>query len=413
MMRNDTCLSLTALGWCFSILAGIFLFLGGCDSGDKKNVQAAPVVPVTAAEVLQMDIPIYDEVAGRTEAQFNVEIRARVEGFLLERRFTEGSPVKKGDLLYVIDPKPFEETIAKAEAELRRNSATLKKARNDEERYLVLYKKNSVSKNEYEKYKTASVEAKAMVDASRADLETAKTNLGYTKIYSPITGRIGRTRVSVGSLVGRGESTVLATVTSVDPMYVSFSISEASYVGYQRWIQSMKKEDTEQSLSRERSLELILIDGLPYSHTGTLDMIDDVIDPTTSTLGVRAKFPNPDGMLRAGQFIRVRFLVSYLKGALLIPQRAVMNIQGRKTVYVVDKGNVATSREVKLGAETGRFFIVESGLQPNDVIVVEGINKIRTGSQVKPDMVVLTYDESPKTPAPWVDADDSSAKTEQ
>jgi len=356
--------------------------LWGCGGDADKDKPAAktataPAVTVQVMPPVVADVPVDAEAVGRTAAKENVDIRARVEGYLKERLFTEGSLVKKGDLLFTIEPHQYEESLKKARAELARQQALLSKAQVDLSRFEKLYKQQAISRDEYDTRVTNQRELTANTDSAKAAVETAERDLGYTRITAPITGRIGKALVNVGNLVGKGDNTLLAEISSTDPIYVDFSISERDYLLLVKALQARGEQN------RDFPLTLILADDSVYPLTGEADMAERAVDAKTGTLGVRGVFPNPDGLLKPGQFAKVRILLENRKGALLVPKRAVIDVQGSKSVYVVDAKGVIESQPVKIGGTHGGSVIIDSGLAPTDAVVVEGIAKVRPGLAVK------------------------------
>jgi len=357
--------------------------LAGCGDQDAAKKEAAkktaetPAVMVQAKAPTVADVPVYGEYVGRLSAKENVEIRARVEGYLKERTFTEGSIVKQGDLLFVIEPRQYQENLAKAKAELERQNALLAKAKVDLTRFEQLYKQHAVSRDEYDTRVTHQRELTANTDQAKAAVEAAERDLGYTRITAPITGRIGKTYVNVGNLVGKGDNTLLAEISSTDPIYADFSISERDYLEFSKAKQASGGE------SREFPLTLVLADDSIYPEQGQADMADRALDPKTGTLAVRGVFPNPQGLLKPGQFAKIRALLENRQGALLVPQRAIVDVQGSKAVYVVGKDNRIESKAVTIGGSKDGSYIIDEGLTPTDLVVVEGVSKIRPGATVK------------------------------
>lgn len=362
-----------------SVLSLILLvsLAAGCGGEEKKAAEApqGPVpMKVVKAEVKNM--PNWGEYVGQISAQETVEVRARVAGFLQERLFEEGRQVKKGDLLFVIDPKPFEEDLKQTQSGLASNRALYAKAQKDYERFKKLYDEGVVSRDEFESHQTERATYDAQVADSKAKVENAKIQLGYTKIYAPINGLISRVNVDVGNLVGQGENTLLATISSQDPVYVSFSVSESDYIHAKR--SDMDKE------KGERIIKLILADGSEYDHDGVFDMVDPTIDPQTGTLGIRIRFPNPDGFLRPGQYAKVRVLIAETSDAVVVPARAVMDVQGMKSVFVVGEDGKVKSQPVKLGVETDGLVMVTDGIKAGDQVIADGIRRVKPGMEIKP-----------------------------
>ncbi len=359
------------------------LTVSGCGQGDADKEKAAakapaaPAVMVAAKKPVVADVPVTAEFVGRLAAKENIEVRARVEGYLKERLFTEGAIVKKGDLLFVIEPRQYQESLRKAQAELSRQQALLSKAQVDFGRFEQLYKQRAVSRDEYDTKFTNQRELAANVESAKAAVETAERDLGYTKITAPITGRIGKALVNVGNLVGKGDNTLLAEISSIDPIYVDFSISERDYLGF---VAAMQERGGKE---QEFPLTLVLADDSVYPLPGDADMAERAVDAKTATLGVRGVFPNPKGILKPGQYAKVRALLDTRQGALLVPQRAIVDVQGSKSVYVVGPGDVIAAKAVTLGGSKDGAFIIDSGLTPDDLVVVEGVSKVRPGVTVK------------------------------
>ncbi|MUM76101.1 efflux RND transporter periplasmic adaptor subunit [Pseudodesulfovibrio sp. F-1] len=336
------------------------------------------------------DMPFWVEFIGQINAAETVDIRARVAGFLLEKNFREGASISKGDLLFVIDPKPFQETLKQEQSGLDYNMALIEKARRDYERFKKLYEEGVVSRDEYESYQTQLATLKAQVNDNKARVENARIELGYTRIYSPIDGVIGRVQVDVGNLVGQGENTLLATVSTVDPVYVNFSVSESDYI---RAVRNQSAKD-----SRDSQIRMILADGSEYDHDGAYDMVDRAVDSRTGTLGVRVTFPNPAHILRPGQYAKVRVLFDTVKDAVVVPTRGVMDTQGMKSLLVVDQAGTVHSQPVTLGFEFKEMVIVREGLSPGDLVIVDGIRRVRAGMTVKPVLEPMDAGNGPATP---------------
>lgn len=315
---------------------------------------------------LQQDVPVWLDLVGQAQGKQDVEIRARVEGYLQSVNFAEGSFVQQGDLLYQIDPKPLEADLANVQARLT-------KASNDVARLQPLYVKQAVSRQELDNALSAR-------DAAQAQVDLAKLNLGYTHITSPINGIVGITQVKAGNLVGRGESTLLTTVSQVDPIVFRVGISESEYL-------KLAKQRESNPQPEQRDIRLQLADGSTYAPKGTLDAVERAIDTKTGTLAVQFNFPNPQQLIRPGQYGRVRIMVEKLPGALLVPQRAVNEIQGLYQVAVVDANNKVSLRMVKTGPRVDSLWVISEGLQATDRVVVEGLQRVRDGMVVEPTVV--------------------------
>jgi membrane fusion protein (multidrug efflux system) len=358
------------------------LVLAGC-SGDGKDAAPAQVAtPMAVIKAETRDMPYWGEFVGQVNAVETVDVRARVAGFLLEKKFKEGATVAKGDLLFVIDPKPFLEDLKQAQSGLEYNEALLQKAKKDFERFQKLFDEGVVSRDEFEGYQTQTSTLKAQVRDNSAQVENSRIQLGYTKIYSPIDGVIGRVQVDVGNLVGQGENTLLATISTVDPVYVNFSITESDYVRATR----SKEKDS----ARGGEVKMILADGSEYSSPGKFDMVDRAIDSRTGTLGIRVIFPNSERMLRPGQYAKVRVLIDLVENAVVIPARGVMDVQGMKSLYVLDGEDKVVKRPVTLGFEVQELVIVKDGLKDGDMVIVDGIPRVKAGMEIKPTVVPMT-----------------------
>jgi membrane fusion protein (multidrug efflux system) len=347
----------------------------------KKEAPAGAPPEVYVADVVQRDVPVYMEVVGQTRGSQDVEIRARVEGYLEKVAFTEGSFVHKGQLLYQIDPKPLEAALASAKANLATARARLEKANNDVARLRPLAEQQAVSRQELDNALSAQDAARAQLDAHQAAVDKASLDLGYTRIASPIDGLVGTTQVKAGNLVGRGESTLLTTVSQIDPILFRGGISEAAMLRIARKAAERKAAAN----ARETPpIELLLADGSTYPHRGRLDAVERAVDPTTGTLAVQFSFPNPDRLLRPGQYGRARFVIEEKKGALLVPQRAVQELQNLYSLAVVGEGNKVELRNVKVGPRVDGLWVIEAGLKPGEKVVVEGLQRLRDGVVVSP-----------------------------
>lgn len=368
-------------GWWKALPA--LLLLPGCGKGgdDKASTAPAPAVPVKVAAVVRRDVPELVESIGQTRGSTEVEVRARVEGFLDSVLFEEGRPVRKGDILYEIDPKPFIAVVNRAKGVLASAAADLARAKQDVARYKPLVEQNAISREEYETAQALEQAALAKVDAARASLESAELDLSYTKVLAPIDGLTGKTEVKAGALVGRGQSTLLTTLSTNDPIHCRFSLSERDYLALARRIR--------QGGERPPEFEMILSDGSLHPYKGTFVFIERLIDPSTGTILVEVAFPNPDRIVRPGQFARVRFPIAVRKDALLVPQRAVSELQATYSVGVVTPDNTVEIRPVKMGPRVGGLWIVDSGLKPGDRVIVEGLLKVRNGSAVVPTVIEL------------------------
>jgi membrane fusion protein, multidrug efflux system len=384
MMRNSILL----------VCGVVLMMVSACA---KEAPPAAPPPPeVLVTQVIQRDVAVYMELVGQAKGFQDVEIRARVEGFLDRMAFTEGSLVKKGDLLYQIDPKDLQAAVASAKGNLATWQARLEKAKNDVNRFKPLVAQQAVSQQELDNAMSAQDAALAQVDAQKAALERAQIDLGYATITSPIDGLIGTTQVKTGNLVGRGESTLLVTISQIDPILFKAGMAEAEYLRVARRLQEARAAG---SNAAPVPIQLILADGTVHPHDGRLDAVERNIDPTTGTLALQIKFPNPERLVRPGQYGRVRFVVDEKKGALLVPQRAVQELQGLYSVAVVGPDNKANFRNVKVGPRDGSLWVIEEGLKPGDRVVVEGLQRLREGAVVAPKPVPAAAPSAQAPPA--------------
>jgi membrane fusion protein, multidrug efflux system len=345
----------------------------------EQPAPAAPPPPeVYVTGVIQRDVPVYLELVGQTEGYQDVDIRARVEGFLETVNFQEGSFVNRGDLLYTIDRKPLEAVVAQGTADQATAQARLAKANNDVNRYTPLVAKQAVSKQELDNALAEKDASTSQVAAAKAAVEKATLDLGYTRVTAPISGLVGTTQVKSGNLVGRGESTLLTTISQIDPIMFRVGVTEADYLRVARRIQASGKNDP----TIKTGIELRLADGTRYPQPGKINTVERAVDPTTGTLGLELVFPNPNQLLRPGQYGRARILLETKAGALLVPQRAVQELQNLYSVAVVDSGNKVAFRNVKVGQKVDSLWVVEDGLKAGEQIVVEGLQRIQDGMTV-------------------------------
>jgi membrane fusion protein, multidrug efflux system len=352
------------------------LALSGCG---KKEAPAGAPPEVYVVDVVQKDVPVYMELVGQTRGSQDVEIRARVEGYLDRVAFTEGTFVPRGTLLYQIDPKPLEAALANAKANLATAKARLDKATTDVNRLTPLAKQQAVSQQELDNAVSAHDAARAQVDANQAAVDKATLDLGYARITAPLDGLVGTTQVKAGNLVGRGESTLLTTVSQINPILFRAGISEAEYLRIAKRVVATGKAATQGS-----GIELILADGTVHPHKGRVEAVERAVDPTTGTLAVQFTFPNPERVVRPGQYGRARFVIETKAGALLVPQRSVVELQNLYSLAVVGEGNKVAFRNVKVGPRVDGLWVIEEGLKPGEKVVVEGLQKLRDGVVVSP-----------------------------
>ena len=368
----------------FFLIGFVFLTASACDKAEQQTQQAPPPPEVSVYETRSEDVPIYKIFVGQTYGAKDIAIRARVEGFLKGIHFREGSAVKAGDLLYIIESQPFEAEVASKQGLLAEANTMLVKAKRDLERYRPLAEQKAVSQSDLDGAVASYEAAQASVEAAQANVRAAEIQMGYTRIYSPINGIIGKTEAKVGDFVGRDPNPVILNmVSNTDSVLVEFFLTETQYLGIARHIakvgiEAVKEED------READIRLILADGKMYPHKGEPNFLDRKIDPTTGAILVQVSFPNPQNIIRPGQFAKVRVRVDNVEDGILIPQRSVSDLQGRKRVFVVDDQNTVRERPVTLGPTIDNFWLVTEGLEPGEKIIYEGLQKVGDGTKVKP-----------------------------
>ena len=374
-----------------ALMAWLALALGGC----QEDAPPAPPPPaVKVAEVLTRDVPIYVDAIGQTRGSTEIEIRARVEGFIESVEFKEGTLVTKGQLLYRIDPRPFEAALSRSRASLAEAEAQQARTRQDVARYEPLVAKNAISREDYETAVALDRAAAAGVEAAAAAVRTAELDLGYTQVLAPVDGLVGKTEVYPGTLVGRGQSTLLTNISQVDTIHVRFTIPERDYLKYARKAQQVARSGKPDPVP----IELILADGSIHPQPGAVVFVDRTVDPRTATMLIEAAFPNPEGIVRPGQYGRVRVAVGLKQGAILVPQRAVAELQGIYNVSVVGSGDTVEVRMVTPAERIGALWVIDSGLKSAERIVVEGLQKVQPGVKVKAEMVKI--DEGSSTAPP-------------
>jgi membrane fusion protein (multidrug efflux system) len=360
-------------------LVSCFCLLIAC-SEQKQAPAAAPPPDITVFETTARDTPLVIEFVGVTSGEKDITIRARVEGFLEGVHFQEGSRVKKGDLLYTLESQPFEEKVATRMSGVAEAKTHLAKNKGDLGRMEPLAKINAVSKSDLDSSQASYDASLSSLEAAEANLRAAKIQLSYTLIRSPIDGIIGKTQAKVGDFVGKDPSPViLNTVSQVNTILVTFFITETQYLEFARHV---RLTDSAQPPEREDNFQMILVDGTLYEHPGRLDFIDREVDTTTGAILAQASFPNPDKLLRPGQFTKLRIEVQVIKDAILIPQRCVMEIQGLYSVFVVDSNNNVQTREIEVGTKIGSAWMITRGLEAGEKVVYEGLQKVKDGVTV-------------------------------
>ncbi len=358
-----------------AFLAALAMVLGGC----KRKATAPPPPPlVEVANVTQAEVPIYHEWIGSLDGLVNAQIRAQVTGYLLKQNYREGDPIKKGDLLFEIDPRPFQAALDHTKGLLAQAEAHLGKTKLDVKRYGPLVQDKAISQEEYDDAVQANMEAEAAVVSAKAQVEQAQLNLEFTKITSPIDGIASIAKAQIGDLVGPSSGD-LTTVSTIDPIKAYFNVTEQAYVNFTR--RFIGESDRREQL-KQLGIELVLSDGTTYPLKGQIYATDRQIGQTTGALRVEALFPNPDSTLRPGEFARIRVKIDVQHDALLVPQRAVSELQGSYQVGVVGADNKIHIQPVRVGDRSGNLWIIEGGLHPGQRIVVEGTQKVREGLTV-------------------------------
>ncbi len=371
------CWRLAAKMWVLDCVFLSLLSLGGC--GNKNASAAAPPPPnVQIVEVVQRDVPVYHEWIATLDGYVNAQIQPQVSGYLIQQNYREGALVRKNDVLFKIDPRPFKAVLDQAKAQLAQAEAQLGKTQLDVQRDTPLAKEKAIAQSQLDNDIQANLAAKATVQADQATIEQAQLNLEFTNVRSLIDGVAGIATGQVGNLVG--PQAVLTTVSQLDPIKAYFVVSEQQYLAFvQRNPTVAAREKTE----RQLVLELILADGSTYPRKGEFFAADRQVDVQTGAIRLAGLFPNADNVLRPGQYGRVRF-VSYIRpAALLVPQKAVTELQGMYQVAVVGSDDKVSVRTVRVGERTGSMWIIEEGVKPGERVVVEGVQKVRDGMPVK------------------------------
>ena len=368
-----------------ALLCASLLTLGGCGSGKAVSPPPAPTVEV--ATVIQRDTPIYTDWVATLDGYVNAEIQPRVSGYLIKQNYREGAVVRKGDVLFEIDPRPLKAALDQAKAQLAQAEAQLGKANLDDERDMPLAEARAIAKSQLDTELQAKLGAEASVLAAKANVEQAELNIEFTQVTSLVSGIAGIAHVQIGNLVG--PSSILTSVSQVDPIKAYFTVSEEVFMDFHR------RFPTEQSVEEQRRrmpLQLILGDGSIYEHIGAISFADREVNAATGTIRVAGVFPNPQNLLRPGGYGRVRLSARTATGAMLIPQRAVTELQGNHQVAVVTRDNKVSIRSVTVADRVGNLWIVTDGLKAGERVIVEGLLKVRDGTVVN-----VVADKSPET----------------
>jgi membrane fusion protein (multidrug efflux system) len=360
-----------AAAWRMRAIGVLIVALTICTGCALHNEKPTPLPPITP--VIQKDVPIHQEWVGTMLGNVDADIRPKVDGFLVSRLYSEGSFVTKGSPMFQLDKRQAQAAVEQAQGNLERARAALGQAQIDVRRYTPLVAQKAVSQAELDKALSSETAGKAQVNAEQAALDNAQLDLGWTTVTSPISGIAGVSKVQIGDLMT--PTTIMTTISSVNPIYVDFSIAEQDYIRFVR-------EKTGRQAGQ--NLELILGDGTVFPRRGHALFVNREVDSRTGSIQVRGEFPNPGNVLRPGQYARIRAATELRKGALLIPQQAVSELQGVYQVGVVTNDNKATIKTVKLGPQSGDMWVVESGLQVGDNVVVDGLQRIKSGMTVAP-----------------------------
>jgi RND family efflux transporter MFP subunit len=375
MMRLLHCLSRYAL-------SGLLLLMTACA---QQQPTAAPPPPpkVTISQPLNREVVEWEEYTGRLEAVESVEVRARVNGYLQSIHFKNGATVKQGDLLFVIDPRPYQAELERARAELALANARLERASKDLARSQMLVRSRAVSQEEVDTRISDQRQAQESVQAARAMVNAAQLNVEFTQVRAPISGRISRNLVSVGNLINGGttQSTLLTTIVSLDPIYCYFEADERSYL---KGIRQLRNGDRSTGRAGKQPVYVALTDEQGFPHQGSIDFWDNRLDQNTGTITVRAVLPNPDLLLAPGLFARVRVPAGDRYRALMLPPDAVGNDLSQQFVFVVDDQNLVQYRKVTPGPIIDGLRVIRDGLQPDDWVIVKGVQRAKTGAKVDP-----------------------------
>lgn len=352
----------------------------GCET--QKAAPAPPPPDVVVTPVVQKDVPIYNEWVATLDGFDNAQIQPQVTGYIVAQTYREGSLVKKGQVLFEIDPRPFQAVLDQAKAQLAQAQAQLGKTKLDVDRDTPLAKERAIAQSQLDNDIQANLAAIAAVKSAEAQVEQAQLNLDFCHVTSLLDGIAGIATVQIGNLVS--PTAVLTSVSRVEPIKAYFPISEQTYMKFAKRINAASRRDDLEAPKDAPPLQLILADGTTYPHQGKILYTDRQVDITTGSIRIASSFPNPENILRPGQFGRVRAATDQVIGALLVPQRAVNELQGTYQVAVVGDGNKVSIRSVKVGERVGESWIIQDGVKPGEMVIVEGLQKVRDGSVVKP-----------------------------
>ncbi len=373
-----------------------FLFVTLFSCTVKEETEQAPPPEVTVYETVAREVPLYQELVGQVYGFKDIGISARVEGYLEGIHFKEGFPVKKGMLLYTLESQQFEAEVAAKMSGVAAAKTFTTEAKTYLDRIKPLAAEKAVSQSDLDSAQAQYDVGLSQIKAAKANLQAANIQLGYTKIYSPISGIIGKTKAKVGDFVGRQPSPIiLNTVSRIDTVLVQFFITESQYLMFMR--RHMEQSDKNKFEKVEKAnLELILSDGSIYDHKGTANFVNREVDPQTGALLIQASFPNPDELLRPGQFARVKGELAVVKDGILIPQRCLIELQGTFSVYVVGAENKIQMKEVKVGPKIESFWLIREGLKAGEKVVYEGLQKVKDGTIVEVKVVDVPLKDEEK-----------------
>ena len=361
------------------VIFGLALsFVPGCE---KPKTVSQPPPTVTVARPISTETIDWNEFTGRLEATNVVNVRARVSGYLESIHFKEGNIVKQGDLLFVIDPRPYTAELERAQGQLATAEATQKLAGIELDRARTLLKQQAYSQETYDQRVAAELQAQGNVDAAKATVTSAQLNLEFTQIKAPINGRIGRVNVTQGNLIdgGSSQSTLLTTIMSLDPIYCYFTVDERAHL---RWVRMLQEGKIPRGV--KFPIWFGLADETGFPHHGSIDFVDNQLDPNTATLNIRALVPNPDLTFMPGLFVRVRVPASAIFRVLLVPDEIIESDQAQKIVYVINGEHIVAARNIKIGSLVQGFRIIKEGLSPEDNVIINGIQRVRPGQRVDP-----------------------------
>jgi len=368
----------------FSLLAAATLAMIGC--GRTQAAAPSPPPEVRVAPAVQRDVPVYSDWVATLDGYVNAQVRPQVSGYIIKQNYKEGSLVRKGQVLFEIDPRPFKAALDRAKGDLAQAQAQLGKSTLDVERDKPLADARAIAKSQLDNEIQAKLGAQAAVESNRATVEQAELNLEWTKVTSLVDGIAGIAQVQIGNLVG--PNSVLTSVSQVDPIKAYFPINEQAYVLAQKQSSAVSSKHTISFFGN--SLDLILTDGSIFPHKGKILLADRQVDPNTGTIRIVAAFPNPGNILRPGQYGRVHVETDMKRGALLVPQSAVAQSQGSYQVAVVGGDHKVSMRTVKPGETVGTMWVIDSGLKPGEQVVVEGLQKLKEGTAVTPKAASLS-----------------------